>query len=150
MGFTRRDFLEKMGLGAIMIALGSFAAALARFFEPNLTTPAPGPVAIGTPGDYPVGSLTFVEDARVYVGHDGRGLYAMTAVCTHLGCTPGLTKDGQAFDCPCHGSRFARDGQVLNGPATRALEHAFVGRSADERLFVDRSRTVDTDYRLQV
>ncbi|MBI4788866.1 MAG: Rieske 2Fe-2S domain-containing protein [Chloroflexi bacterium] len=145
---TRRDFLGKVGWGAIVVAVGALAGALARFFEPNVTTPAPGPVEIGAPGDYPVGSLTFVERARAYLGRDERGLYALTAICTHLGCTPRLESD--TLVCPCHGSRFTRQGQVVSGRAPRALERAFVGRGANGRLFIDRGRPVDASYRLPV
>jgi menaquinol-cytochrome c reductase iron-sulfur subunit len=43
-------------------------------------------------------------------------------VCTHLGCQVLWNKDAQKFDCPCHGSIFARDGKVLAGPAPRGLD----------------------------
>ena len=148
MRLTRREFFGKIGWGAILVAVGSFAAVLARFFEPNVTTPAPGPVEIGAPGDYAVGSLTYVENTRAYLGRDERGVYAITAICNHLGCTPRLERD--AFACPCHGSQFTREGQVVNGPAPRSLDRAFVGRGTNGKLFVDRSRRVDVSYRLQV
>ncbi len=80
----------------------------------------------------------------MYVGRDARGFYALVAICTHLGCTPRLAAD--QFVCPCHGSRFAADGQVISGPASRPLERAFVG-STNGRLFVDRSRIVDRNFR---
>jgi cytochrome b6-f complex iron-sulfur subunit len=143
---SRRDFLKTFGLGAVLVLLGSIAAAMTRFMQPNLVTGAPGPVDVGAPEDYPVGSLTFVESARSYLGHDEGGFYAIIAMCTHLGCTPRL--DSNAFICPCHGSRFSRDGQVLNGPASRPLDRAFVGRAENGHLFVDRSRIVDASYRL--
>ena len=45
---------------------------------------------------------------------------AIDAVCSHESCT--ITgADGTAYVCPCHGSRYNRNGQVLNGPATAAL-----------------------------
>ncbi|MCL4394376.1 MAG: ubiquinol-cytochrome c reductase iron-sulfur subunit [Chloroflexi bacterium] len=145
---TRRELLAKIGWGALAIAAGSFLAAFARFLQPNVTTPAPGPVEIGTADEYPIGSLSLVENARAYVGRDERGFYAIIAICTHLGCTPRLEAD--AFACPCHGSRFTRDGTVVNGPAGRALDRALVGRAANGKLFVDRSRAVDANYRLPV
>ena len=43
-------------------------------------------------------------------------------VCPHLGCQVLWNRDTQKFDCPCHGSVFARDGKVLAGPAPRALD----------------------------
>ncbi len=145
---TRREFLERIGWGAALAALGGLLAALARFFEPNVTTAAPGPVDVGAPGDFALGSLSFVEQARIYVGRDERGYYAIVATCTHLGCTPRLEGDAYAFACPCHGSRFTREGEVVNGPATRALDRAWVGRAANGRLIVDRSRVVSRDFRL--
>lgn len=147
---TRRDFLEKVGWGAFVLAAGAFATALARFFGPNVTTPAPGPVEVGRQEDFVVGSLTFVDRARAFLGRDERGFYAMAAICTHLGCTPHLAERGDAFVCPCHGSRFTRDGQVASGPATRSLDHVFVGRGANGVLFVDPRRVVDARFRLEL
>ena len=148
MRLTRRDFLTNIGIGAVVLALGSIGAAFARFMQPNVTTPAPGPIEIGAASDYAVNSLTFIENARAYLGRDARGFYAIIAICTHLGCTPGL--ESNDFVCPCHGSRFARDGQVINGPATRPLDCAFVGVASSGKLFIDRSHTVEPSYRLNV
>ncbi|MBI5651134.1 MAG: ubiquinol-cytochrome c reductase iron-sulfur subunit [Chloroflexi bacterium] len=146
MKLTRRDFLTNLGYGSFLVASGALAALFARFLTPNIVTPAPGPVEIGSPDQYALGSLTHIENARVYLGRDERGFYAISAICTHLGCAPRL--DGDEFACPCHGSRFARDGRVLSAPATRPLDRVFVGRSANGKLFVERSRQVDADYRL--
>ncbi len=146
MSLTRRDFLSKMGIGAFLIAASSWVAAITRMLQPNLTSPAAGPVEIGAAEEYKVGTLTFVENARAYVGRDAGGIYAILAVCTHLGCTPRLKAD--AFVCPCHGSRFSPEGQVVSGPATRPLDRAFVGRAANGKLVVDCSRVVDSEFRL--
>jgi len=46
----------------------------------------------------------------------------VSRVCTHQGCTVALPgASGATLDCPCHGSRFRTNGQVVNGPAARAL-----------------------------
>ena len=148
MTISRRTFLTNLGYGIFLAASGLIAAMFARFLTPNLVTPSPGPVEIGMPDVYAMGSLTHVESARVYLGRDERGFYAIVAICTHLGCTPRL--ESNEFACPCHGSRFARDGSVLAAPATRTLDRAWVGRSANGKLFVDRSRIVDASYRLVV
>ena len=66
----------------------------------------------------PDGALVFRE-ARVAVLRQGESVYALNLVCTHLGCTVNVTPTG--LICPCHGSSFDRAGQVLTGPADRAL-----------------------------
>jgi Rieske Fe-S protein len=43
--------------------------------------------------------------------------------CSHLGCSIALSTEAKRFDCPCHGSQFSLDGQVLHGPATSPLSH---------------------------
>ena len=63
------------------------------------------------------------DGSRVAAYRDERG--AVTAVspsCTHLGCQVNWNRAERSWDCPCHGSRFAPDGTVLEGPAVHRLE----------------------------
>jgi glycine/D-amino acid oxidase-like deaminating enzyme/nitrite reductase/ring-hydroxylating ferredoxin subunit len=49
-------------------------------------------------------------------------LHQFSAACKHLGCIVHWNKEEASWDCPCHGSRFDKDGAVLNGPAIEALD----------------------------
>lgn len=62
-----------------------------------------------------------VNKIAVYRNYDN-SLNAFSAVCPHLGCIVQWNKDEKSFDCPCHGSRFATDGTVINGPSKTDLQ----------------------------
>ncbi|MGW0390696.1 FAD-dependent oxidoreductase [Streptomyces sp. NPDC003042] len=57
----------------------------------------------------------------VYRDDDGR-LHAVSATCTHLGCLVAFNDAERTWECPCHGSRYGVDGEILQGPALRPLE----------------------------
>ena len=80
---------------------------------------APGADVLGA-GE---GGLVEVDGLHVaaYRHDDGR-LSAVSATCTHLGCTVLWNQAERSWDCPCHGSRFDCEGKVLAGPATTPLE----------------------------
>jgi glycine/D-amino acid oxidase-like deaminating enzyme/nitrite reductase/ring-hydroxylating ferredoxin subunit len=55
---------------------------------------------------------------------DGGELHAVSATCTHKGCTVTWNTAERTWDCPCHGSIFAADGSVIHGPARKPLPPA--------------------------
>ena len=96
-------------------------AQVARHFVgdriPPLTGPAPEAIA---PGD---GAVVRMGGGQWAIHCDEKGqLQAVSARCTHLGCIVAFNRAEQAWECPCHGSRFAPDGRVLQGPAVRPLK----------------------------
>jgi glycine/D-amino acid oxidase-like deaminating enzyme/nitrite reductase/ring-hydroxylating ferredoxin subunit len=69
------------------------------------------------------GAVFQVDGSDTAVSRDESGaLRAVSAVCTHLGCNVAWNRGEQSWDCPCHGSRFSVDGEVLHGPANTPLE----------------------------
>ena len=71
------------------------------------------------PGD---GTIARVGRKQVAAHRDDDGeLHVLSARCTHLGCIVGWNAADRAWECPCHGSRFAADGTLVQGPATADL-----------------------------
>jgi nucleotide-binding universal stress UspA family protein/nitrite reductase/ring-hydroxylating ferredoxin subunit len=85
---------------------------VARTIAQSLSEIEPGEGGIVTTGDHKV---------AVYRAPNG-ALTTLSARCTHMGCTVKWNAAERTWDCPCHGSRFAATGEVVNGPAERALQ----------------------------
>ncbi|MFJ2932688.1 FAD-dependent oxidoreductase [Streptomyces sp. NPDC087219] len=69
------------------------------------------------------GTVVRAKDGPCAVHRDDRGgLHAVSAVCTHLGCVVAFNNAERTWECPCHGSRFGVDGEILQGPALSPLE----------------------------
>jgi len=80
---------------------------------------------VGSLEDVPAGEARLVRVGARLVGafrEDSGELHTVNPTCTHLGCRVGWNTAERSWDCPCHGSRFAPDGRVLQGPATAPLE----------------------------
>ena len=78
------------------------------------------------------------------------GIFCISAICTHLGCTVNWLDSGSKFVCPCHGSNFDSDGRVIKGPAPGNLERYEVTLAKDGRLVINTRKIVGADYRLMV
>ncbi len=145
---NRRSFLSLSALGSFLAALGVAVAGILRLPEPTVL---PGPVRrykIGPPEQYPVGSETFLDKESVFVFRDPEGIYAVSSVCTHLGC--GVARSGDGFACPCHGSKFGPTGKVIAGPAPRPLPWLEVSRAADGQLVILADNEVPAGTRRRV
>jgi menaquinol-cytochrome c reductase iron-sulfur subunit len=161
----RREFLIKLGIGCGVAALGTEAAASLRSLVPNVSYDPPTTVKLGAPNDFPQG-MKFLPDQRLFVFREGFTFHAVSAVCTHLGCTVRAealsqpeTKDvgghplklTHRFSCPCHGSRYAGDGSNVAGPAPRPLAWYRLSIAADDgQLVADLAESVDHTFRLTV
>jgi cytochrome b6-f complex iron-sulfur subunit len=146
---SRRGFFElALGWLAASFAVGATAAAAVRFLVPNVLYEPSRRFKVGRPEDYADGSVTFMEDERVFLVRKGNTFRCLSAICTHLGCTVNRTDHG--YHCPCHGSVFNDQGSVESGPAPRALEWFAVTMSRDNRLVVDKGLRVNADKCLLV
>ncbi len=91
----------------------------------------------------------YVPAARaVAIYKDASGVHAISMVCTHLGCIVKATEGG--FDCPCHGSKFDKDGSVLKGPAPKALPWLEVRHAGGDVFWIDEGKTVASGTTVKV
>jgi cytochrome b6-f complex iron-sulfur subunit len=135
---SRRDFLNEVTLGALGVAgLGSVVVTY-QYFSPNVLFEPSTTFRAGNPDLFPVHSVTFLQDQQVYIVRMPEGFYAVSAVCTHLGCITQWKPDADQIQCPCHGSKFRTDGTKVEGPAPRPLPHFTISLTADGELLVDK------------
>ncbi len=162
---TRRSFVARIGIGATVLALAGQAFAYLRSLKPNVLYEQPLRFKVGTPDQFGEGGK-FLEDKRLFVFKERNTFYAVSASCTHLGCTVKMQKLNQPkkvktrkrefeeqyeFHCPCHGSRYYGDGTNYAGPAPRPLDYFKLEVSADDgQLIADMSQIVDQNFRLTV
>jgi cytochrome b6-f complex iron-sulfur subunit len=141
---TRRAVLKfSLGLSGVLSLFG-----LMKFLGYQSAPVQAVRFTLKPPAEYAEGSVTGVPEARAYVFRDAKGLYAISSICTHLGCT--VNKAGENFECPCHGSKYNGGGYVLKGPATAPLDRVELSLSADGEVVIDTSKKVTAETRLVV
>ncbi|HEX7838499.1 MAG TPA: Rieske 2Fe-2S domain-containing protein [Kofleriaceae bacterium] len=65
--------------------------------------------------------IDMASDTIMVIRVSDTQVIAVSAICTHAGCSMDYSASQQVLDCPCHGSRFSTDGKVVRGPANRSL-----------------------------
>ena len=141
----RRDFLG-------LAALASTASALAFAFVGMLRLPKaavlPSPsrkFRVALPETFAEGAAFVPPGRSVAIFRDAGGVYALSIVCTHLGCIVKQAPDG--FHCPCHGSRFGRDGGLERGPAPQPLTWLAIKDAGKGTYIVDEGKPVPAGTR---
>jgi cytochrome b6-f complex iron-sulfur subunit len=140
---TRRRFLELVGGAAAVGVAGCSSSS--------------GPVGVGDVSAGPVsallvGTLKPVGTQPVCIARDAGGVYARTLTCTHQGCNiaDGGTVTESLIECPCHGSQFDANGDVVRGPAASPLVHYAVSADATGELTIHGDTEVSESTRLAV
>jgi cytochrome b6-f complex iron-sulfur subunit len=136
---SRRDFLTRIGVGACALAAAGSGVVTLDYLNPKVLFEPPTKFSAGSPVDFPEGTVRFYKEERSFVVGAEGCVYALSAVCTHLGCITRYLSDANIIACPCHGSRFDLEGNVLHGPAPRPLPWLEVQEDAAGNLVVDTS-----------
>ncbi|OGW95674.1 MAG: hypothetical protein A2Z81_03155 [Omnitrophica WOR_2 bacterium GWA2_45_18] len=137
---SRRDFLNLSALWTCVGAWVLTTMGLLKFPKPALLPDPSRTFKIGKPEDFPVGTSKILDDKKVLITRDAQGISAVSLVCTHLGCI--VQKEVNGFSCPCHGSKFDAQGDVIGGPAPRGLSWLEVSQVPGGKLVVNAAKRV--------
>ena len=140
--FDRRAFFTKIGLGSLGIAAAGTIAFSYEYLSPNVLYEPSAIVNAGKPENFALNSVTMDINSGIYLVHADEGYFALNAVCTHLGCLTAWNQDLGIIACPCHGSKFKRTGEKIEGPAPKPLNWLKTWVSDDGDLMVDRSTDI--------
>ncbi len=134
---TRRRFCEAAGVSACALATCGAGVLSVDFLRPRVLFEPPTRFTLGPPEAMGIGSVITDEQHHVFVERVTGGFRALSSVCTHLGCITRYRPDENIIACPCHGSRFALDGEVIEGPAPRPLHCLQMALSDKGEIEVD-------------
>lgn len=140
--YSRRQFLGIAWGGSIALVLAQVTVALIKFIQPVSTGGFGGRIYAGQIEEFTVNSVNRILAGRFFISRTEDGIIALWQKCTHLGCAVPWDEDKGVFHCPCHGSIFDEVGDVLGGPAPRALDFFPVDISSSE-VWVDTSQPTE-------
>ena len=128
----RRSFFSWLAVGwlGFAAATGGFFTVIIRFLFPNVLFEPPQSFKIGFPEEFAPNTVDtrFKKEFNAWIVRDDESLFALSTVCTHLGCVPkgqslGDSKgDFGGWYCPCHGSHYDTAGRIRKGPAAKNLD----------------------------
>ena len=140
---SRRGFiLGAWGLSMLAI-VGEGTLALLKMIQP-VKISGGGIVDAGPASSFEVGSVTENIKGRFYLVRLEDGFIAYSKTCTHLGCSYKWEDSADQFQCPCHGSLFNLEGEVVGGPAPRPLD-LFAVEVVDGNVMVDTGKVTKRD-----
>jgi cytochrome b6-f complex iron-sulfur subunit len=124
---SRRSFLNILWTTLGLAALAEFLWLAFSFLWPakpgSAESQADTVIPAGSLASFAPGTVTAFQRGEFYlVRLDDGGLLALSCKCTHLGCIVPWVEKEKKFLCPCHASAFDSTGNVINSPATRALD----------------------------
>ena len=143
----RRDVLGLLSLWTMATTLLFATLGMLRLPKAAVLPSPSKKFAVALPETLPPGEPFVPEGRTAALFRDAEGVYAISIICTHLGCVVRPTAGG--FECPCHGSGFTSDGAVVRGPAPRPLSGLKVTTS-NGRVVVDEGASVPTGTKVSV
>ncbi len=136
----RRDFLGLSAMTSALVALMFAGLGMMRLPKAAVLPSPSRRFRVQIPESLADGEPYVPPGRAVAIYRRGDAVYAMSTICTHLGCIVKPTASG--FDCPCHGSRFGADGTVLKGPAPKGLPWLQLRAVGKNAYLVDEGKRV--------
>lgn len=137
----RRDFLGLAAMGSMIAAFALSIFGMLKLPKAAVSASLSKKFTVTLPDTLPEGEAFIPPGRNVAVFRDGEGVFAISTVCTHLGCIVKSSAGG--FECPCHGSGFKKDGTVVKGPAPKPLPWLKVTQSGS-KFAIDEETNVKT------
>ncbi|MEE9201410.1 MAG: ubiquinol-cytochrome c reductase iron-sulfur subunit [Candidatus Brocadiales bacterium] len=149
----RRSFFTYAGwtifLGTTLAFVAKFGS-FTGFFIPKVLFEPSKKFPVGYPADFPDHTVVTIKPRRVFIVREGSSFSAISMICQHLGCAVHWTEEKGIFECPCHGSKYYRNGVNFAGPAPRPLFHYEMHISDNGKLMVDTSQVVERETALTI
>lgn len=139
----RHKFLMRLsgliGWGSLWTWLAGSTMAMLRFFFPRVRYEPPTRFKIGKLEDYMPDTIDsrWLKEHHIFVVRNNNSLYVLQAACPHLGCAVSWFNIESRFKCPCHGSFFELNGDVIGGPAPEPLARVAVSLDLTGTIIVD-------------
>jgi len=120
---SRRKLIAYAWIGASAIVIAELIGGTLAFLWPRRKGPKVETVFIaGKVNDFKVGEIIPFRKERTFILRTEEGFLAISSICTHLNCIVNWNEMLKKFECPCHGAKFNRNGEVLEGPPPRPLD----------------------------
>lgn len=121
---NRREFLTYVWGASILLFMAEMGVVTFLFTLPRFEEGEFGGTFTLNAGALPPAGAPPSQntEGKFWLSHTDEGVKALYQVCTHLGCLYKWVETNDRFECPCHGSKFTKDGEYIEGPAPRDLD----------------------------
>lgn len=144
--YTRREILRRLSWVGVAVAGTAALGPLVQYLV-NEEDGVKSPLVILKKQLEENSTWENVPNTRVWVKRDKLGIMALVATCTHLGCEVRYHSDKNQWLCPCHGSIYDEAGNLVSGPAKKALAYVAVETKQDGSLVIHTNKHVGRDER---
>jgi len=140
---SRRKLMGYAWIGAAAIVIGELIGGTFAFLWPKRKEGKGEKIFIaGKVNDFKVGEVIYFRKEKAYIERLEGGFLSFSAVCPHLRCVVNWNEMLKKFECPCHGAKFNKNGEVLEGPPPRPLD-LYKMQIVEEKLVIDTASLIE-------